>query len=95
MADEVKVMLIIQNGLVKKKNLLSLVFGLYCLSPDCRFDDGDDCVMPLMSASTIWPKLQDAVADGNVFKNITILLFVQVSPLCAVFSFLMHSTDGE
>uniref|UniRef100_A0A3P8VQJ5 Telomeric repeat binding factor 1 n=1 Tax=Cynoglossus semilaevis TaxID=244447 RepID=A0A3P8VQJ5_CYNSE len=49
---------------------------------DCRFDDGDDCVMPLMSASTIWPKLQDAVADGNVFKNITILLFVQSVAVC-------------
>ncbi len=34
--------------------------------------------MPLMSAAKLWPTLKGTVADENVFKDITILLLVQV-----------------
>lgn len=34
--------------------------------------------MPLMSAAKVWSNLEDTVADSSLFKNMTILLFVQV-----------------
>lgn len=45
--------------------------------PDVQFEE-DDRVMPLMSAAKIWSKLEKTVADEGVFKNVTILLLVQV-----------------
>lgn len=34
--------------------------------------------MPLMSAAQIWSDLEDTVEDESLFKNITVLLLVQV-----------------
>lgn len=34
--------------------------------------------MPLMSAAKVWSNLEDTVADDSLFKNMTILLLVQV-----------------
>lgn len=50
---------------------------IHYFSPDVRFDE-DEREMPLMSAAKIWPNLKDTVADESLFKNITILLLVQV-----------------
>uniref|UniRef100_A0A3Q0QNW0 Telomeric repeat binding factor (NIMA-interacting) 1 n=1 Tax=Amphilophus citrinellus TaxID=61819 RepID=A0A3Q0QNW0_AMPCI len=44
---------------------------------DVQFED-DDTVMPLMSAAKIWSDLEHTVSDQSLFKNITILLVVQV-----------------
>lgn len=35
-------------------------------------------MMPLMSAASVWSNLENTVADKCLFKNITILLLVQV-----------------
>lgn len=37
--------------------------------------------MPLMSAATVWSSLENVVEDEGLFKEITILLFVQVLSL--------------
>lgn len=48
-----------------------------CFTPDVQFEE-DACVMPLMSAAKVWSNLENTVADKSLFKNITILLLVQV-----------------
>ncbi|XP_029314066.1 telomeric repeat-binding factor 1 [Cottoperca gobio] len=48
---------------------------------DVLFEE-DTHVMPLMSAANIWTDLEDTVADESLFKNITILLFVQSVAVC-------------
>lgn len=50
---------------------------IHCFSPEVQFEE-DAHVMPLMSAAKIWTDLENTVADESLFKNITILLFVQV-----------------
>ncbi|XP_005797976.1 telomeric repeat-binding factor 1 [Xiphophorus maculatus] len=42
----------------------------------------DEHVMPLMSAATVWSSLENVVEDEGLFKEITILLFVQAVAVC-------------
>ncbi|XP_054893261.1 telomeric repeat-binding factor 1 [Poeciliopsis prolifica] len=42
----------------------------------------DERVMPLMSAASVWSSLENAVEDKDLFKEITILLFVQAVAIC-------------
>ncbi|XP_069559799.1 telomeric repeat-binding factor 1 isoform X1 [Brachyistius frenatus] len=48
---------------------------------DTMFEE-DESVTPLMSAANIWSKLEHAVADERLFKNVTILLLVQLVAIC-------------
>uniref|UniRef100_A0A673APJ6 Uncharacterized protein n=1 Tax=Sphaeramia orbicularis TaxID=375764 RepID=A0A673APJ6_9TELE len=74
-----------ENNLDEFKDTISAIEGVsvtfvvcnmfFCL--DVRFDD-DNKVMPLMSAAKLWTTLKDTVADEALFKNITVLLLVQV-----------------
>ncbi|XP_029384720.1 telomeric repeat-binding factor 1 isoform X2 [Echeneis naucrates] len=48
---------------------------------DVQFEQEEE-VMPLMSATKIWSKLEDTVADKSVFKNVATLLIVQCVTLC-------------
>uniref|UniRef100_A0A8C4GDE3 Telomeric repeat binding factor (NIMA-interacting) 1 n=1 Tax=Dicentrarchus labrax TaxID=13489 RepID=A0A8C4GDE3_DICLA len=74
-----KIYLVLLNCTHTHKNLDGLFFYhvIHRFSPDVLFEE-DSCVMPLMSAAKIWSKLEDTVADESLFKNITILLIVQV-----------------
>uniref|UniRef100_A0A665VMV5 Uncharacterized protein n=1 Tax=Echeneis naucrates TaxID=173247 RepID=A0A665VMV5_ECHNA len=45
----------------------------HCFPPDVQFEQEEE-VMPLMSATKIWSKLEDTVADKSVFKNVATLL---------------------
>lgn len=44
---------------------------------DVVFEE-DASVMPLMSAAKVWSNLENTTEDESLFKNITILLIVQV-----------------
>ncbi|KAM4719023.1 telomeric repeat-binding factor 1 isoform 2-T2 [Anableps anableps] len=48
---------------------------------DVVFEE-DESVMPLMSAATVWSSLENSVEDESLFKNITVLLFVQAVAVC-------------
>lgn len=56
----------------------------HCFSSDVQFED-DASVMPLMSAARLWSDLKNTVADESLFKNVAILLIVQVIKFCFVF----------
>lgn len=60
------------------------------LPPDVRFED-DDSVTPLMSAAKLWSDLEPTVSDESLFKDVTILLFVQV----IIKYLLTYSTGSE
>lgn len=70
----------------KQKTTGSILSFFFCsyecspLSPDVLFEK-DEHVMPLMSAATVWSSLENVVEDEGLFKEITILLFVQVLSL--------------
>lgn len=49
----------------------------HCFSSDVQFED-DASVMPLMSAARLWSDLKNTVTDESLFKNVAILLIVQV-----------------
>lgn len=55
------------------------------VSSDVLFEE-DDSVMPLMSAANIWSDLEHTVADESLFKNVIILLFVQVTQKTSFYS---------
>lgn len=56
----------------------------HCFSSDVQFED-DASVMPLMSAARLWSDLKNTVTDESLFKNVAILLIVQVIKFCFVF----------
>lgn len=59
----------------------------HCFSSDVQFED-DASVMPLMSAARLWSDLKNTVTDESLFKNVAILLIVQVIKFCFVLFFL-------
>lgn len=58
-------------------NSLHLVCNVPFFPLDVLFEE-DASVMPLMSAAKVWSNLENTTEDESLFKNITILLIVQV-----------------